>query len=69
MREKITSSRVRWDDWGEMAMWEVVASSETFTDAHVTHYELKSNAERESAKIVGKMADFEGVHDPIAYPV
>ncbi len=67
MKERITSSRVRWDDWGEMAMWEVVASSETFTDAHVTHYELKSVAERKAASIVGQDASFEGFRDPVAY--
>ncbi len=67
MREKITSSRVRWDDWGEMAMWEVVASSATFTDAHVMHYEIKDNAEHKAACIVGQIASFEGYVHVAAY--
>ena len=70
MIEQITSSRTRLANVGEGFMWEVVVSSDTFTDAHYgCFYEEREAAAAESVahRVVGKPATFEGFRDTVAY--
>lgn len=63
MQEQITSATYRWDDWGHNAMWQVVASSASFKDAHVCHCSSEDYADTKARQIVGKTGTFEGYQD------
>ncbi len=66
IREEITSSRVRREEWNDWLSWELLASSASHTDVHVSYFASQRKAEVEAERIVGKIATFEGYSHPVA---